>query len=239
MAAPGDTYRHATEREQCTTGKLHPSSIYEISAPDCPGRATRSGASLRRRAAGRRPMAILAQAVSALGPGEYNTSIYRFNRLSGKTMMGPHGTIQLLLAGYMALLMPLCCCYGSVAPECSAPTGKSTIQSQTRPEHNHREHAHEHDGGHEHQAPADDHHKCGTSCPGHDDGSCDCGCDNPGHHFFTVEQSVSIDTSLGFSHVVLPWLTLALTKQVGPNRPATSPPHPPTSLVRMHCALIV
>ena len=29
--------------------------------------------------------------------------------------MGPHGTVRWLLAGYMALLMPLCCCYASAA----------------------------------------------------------------------------------------------------------------------------
>ncbi len=154
-------------------------------------------------------------------------------------MMGPHGTIQLLLAGYMALLMPLCCCYASVATECCIPADESAVRLQARHEHDHGEHAHEHDGGHQHQAPTDDHHKCDPSCPGHDEGSCDCGCDNPGHRSFTVEKPASIDASLGLSHVVFPWLTLAVIEQVGPNRPATNPPRPPTSLVRMHCALIV
>lgn len=184
-------------------------------------------------------MAILAQAVSALGRGDYTTGIYRFNRLSGKTMMGPHGTIRWLLAGYMALLMPLCCCYGSVAPESCEPADESTVHSQGHHEREHGERASKHDGGHEHQAPADDQHKCDPSCPGHDNGSCDCGCDNPGHRTFAVEKPASIDASLGFSHVVPSWLTRALSEQVRSNRPATCPPRPPTSLVRMHCALIV
>jgi hypothetical protein len=186
-------------------------------------------------------MAILAQAFSALGRGEYTTSIYGFNRLSGRTMMGPHGTIRLLFAGYMALLMPLCCCYASVATERCAPADESTVRSQVPHEHDHGEHAHEHDGGHEHQAPTDDRHKCDPSCPGHDNGSCDCGCDDPGHRFFTVEKPASIDMTLGFLPVVLPWLTPPLNEQVRvrPTRPATNPPRPPTSLVRMHCALII
>ncbi|MEE8156348.1 MAG: hypothetical protein V3T53_15445, partial [Phycisphaerales bacterium] len=74
---------------------------------------------------------------------------------------------------------------------------------------------------------------------GSDDGSCDCGCDDPGHGSFTVQTPASIDASLGFSHVVLPWLTPALSEQVRANKPVTNPPRPPTSLVRMHCALIV
>ena len=164
---------------------------------------------------------------------------YGLNKLSWKPMMGPHGTIRLLLAGYMALLMPLCCCYASSAAECCTRAAESAVRSQAHHEHEHGERAPKHDGGHDHQAPADGHHDCDPSCPGHDEGSCDCGCDNPGHHSCTVEKPASIDASLGFSHVVLPWLALALTKQVGPNRPATNPPRPPTSLVRMHCALIV
>ena len=154
-------------------------------------------------------------------------------------MMGPHGTLRWLFAVYMALLMPLCCCYASSAVECCTPADESTVRSQGHHEHEHGERAPKHDGGHDHQAPADDHYQCDPSCPGHDNDSCDCGCDNQAHRFFTVEKSAPIDTSLGFSHVVLPWLTLALSEQVGPNRPATNPPRPPTSLVRMHCALIV
>lgn len=217
----------------------NPARIRDISAPDCSGRATRSGVSLRRRAEGRPPMAILAQAVSALGRGEYTKSIYRSNRLSGKTMMGPHGTIRWFLAGYMALLMPLCCCYASAAAESCAAADESTVRSQGHHEREHGARASRHDRGHEHQAPAEDHHKCDPSCPGHDNGACDCGCDNSGHHSFTVQKPTSIDTSLGFSHVVLPWLTSPLTEPVRPNRSATNPPRPPTSLVRMHCALIV
>ena len=171
--------------------------------------------------------------------GSILTSIYGFNRLSGKTMMGPHGTIQLLLAGYMALMMPLCCCYASSAAECCTRADESTVRLQAHHEHDHGEHAHKHDGGHQHQTPADDHQKCDPSCPGHDNGSCDCGCDNPGHRSFTVEKPASLDMTLGFSPVVLPWLTPRLNEQVRPNRPATNPPRPPTSLVRMHCALIV
>ena len=161
------------------------------------------------------------------------------NRLAWNAMIGPHGTIRWLLAAYMALMMPLCCCYASVAAESCAPAEESNVQAQMGHEHNHGERAPKHDGGHDHQAPADDHHKCDPSCPGHDDGSCDCGCDNPGHHSFTVEKPASIDASIGFSPVVLPLLTLALSKQVRINEPATNAPRPPTSLVRMHCALIV
>ncbi len=154
-------------------------------------------------------------------------------------MMGPHGTVRWLLAGYMALLMPLCCCYASSAAECCTPADESTVRSQAPHEHDHAERAPKHDGGHDHQAPADDQNKCEPTCPGHDNDSCDCGCDNPGHHSFTVEKSASNDASLGFSLVVLPWLTPLLNEQVRPNTPATNPPRPPTSLVRMHCALIV
>ena len=161
------------------------------------------------------------------------------NRLAWNAMMEPHGTIRLLLAGYMAFLMPLCCCYASSASERCAPVDESNVQSQTVREHDHGEHAHEHDGGHDRQSPADDHDQCDPSCPGHDDGSCDCGCDTPGHRFFAVEKPVSIDASLGLSHVVPALLTPALSEQVRPKRPATNPPRPPTSLVRMHCALIV
>ena len=161
------------------------------------------------------------------------------NRLVWNAMMEPHGTIRWLLAVYMALLMPLCCCYASSAAECCTPADESNVQSQTVREHDHGEYAHEHDGGHDRQTPAEDHDQCDPSCPGHDDGSCDCGCDNPGLHSFTVEKPASIDASIGFSLVVLPWLTPRLNEQVRPNRPATNPPRPPTSLVRMHCALIV
>ncbi len=154
-------------------------------------------------------------------------------------MIGLHRTIQWILAGYLALLMPLCCCFASGATERCAPADDSNVLSQTVREHDHGELAHQHDGGHDRQTPADHHDQCDPSCPGHDDGSCDCGCDAPGHHAFTIEKSASVDTSLGFSHVLVPWLTLAPSEQVRPNRPATNPPRPPTSLVRMHCALIV
>ncbi len=159
-------------------------------------------------------------------------------------MMRPYGTLRLIFAGYMALLMPLCCCYASVATECCAPADESTVRSQVRHEHDHGEGSHQHDGrGDDQQTPADHHRTSDPSCPGHDDGSddgsCDCGCDDPGHGSFTVQTPASIDASLGFSHVVLPWLTPPFNEQVRPNEPATNPPRPPTSLVRLHCALLV
>lgn len=154
-------------------------------------------------------------------------------------MMRQHKAIQWLLAGYLALLMPLCCCYATVASECSTPVNESAVRSQAHHEHEHGEHASKHDGGHDHQTPTDDHQESNPSCPGHDDGSCDCECDNSGLGSFTVQKPVSIDVSLGFSHLVPPLLTIALSAQVCPNEPATNPPPPLTSLVHMHCALIV
>lgn len=161
------------------------------------------------------------------------------NRMARNAMMRLDKTIQWLLAGYIALLMPLCCCYASVATECSTPVNESAERAPAHHEHEHGEHASNQDGGHDHQAPNDDHDKCAPSCPGHDNGPCDCECDNSGLRSFTIQQSTSIDALLGFSHVVTHFLTIALSEQVGPNEPATNPPLPLTSLVRMHCALIV
>ena len=154
-------------------------------------------------------------------------------------MMRQHETIQWVLAGYLALMMPLCCCYASVATECSTPVNDSTVLSQAHHEHDHGEHTSKHNGGHDKQAPAHNHQESNPSCPGHDDGSCDCECDNSGLGSFTIQKSVSIDVSLGFSLVVPPWLTIALSEQVRQNKPAANLPLPLTSLVRMHCALIV
>lgn len=161
------------------------------------------------------------------------------NRMARNAMMRLDKTIQWLLAGYLALMMPLCCCYASVATECSTPVNESAERSQAHHEHEHGEHASKHDGGHDHQAPSDDHNKCDQSCPGHDNGPCDCECDNSGLESFTIQKPASIDALLGFSHLVSPLLTIALSEQVGPNEPATKPPLPLTSLMRMHCALIV
>lgn len=154
-------------------------------------------------------------------------------------MLGLHKTIQWLLVGYLALLMPLCCCFASVATECSTPVNESALLSQVHHEHEHGEHTSKHDGGHDHQAPADNHQESNPSCPGHDDGSCDCECDNSGLGSFTVQKPVAIDISLGFSLVVPPLPTITLSEQVRPNKPAANLPLPLTSLVRMHCALIV
>lgn len=161
------------------------------------------------------------------------------NRTARNAMMRQDKTIQWLLAGYLALLMPLCCCYASVATECSTPVNESVERAQAHHEQDHGEHASKHEGGHDHQEPIDDHNKCDPSCPGHDNGPCDCECDNSGLRSFTIQQPTSIDALLGFSHLVPTFLTIAFCEQVGPNEPATNPPLRLTSLVRMHCALIV
>ena len=149
------------------------------------------------------------------------------------------GTMRLLLTLYLAFGLPLCCCHLSAAAACCAPAGQpdaTVIPAADAHAHN----GHHHDDAHQHQhgdeAPADEHAPDSTIPCDHDD-SCKCGCD--GSRSLLVEKSVAVD---------YPVLAVAAVRWISPittvHRPSVRPlaigaTGPPTSLVRMHCALII
>lgn len=147
------------------------------------------------------------------------------------------GTTRVLLASYLAFGLPLCCCHLSAAAECCAPVGQpEATVSRTVDAHVHDGHDHAQQHQHEGQAPADDDAPNPIVPCDHDD-SCNCGCDAV--EALVAEKSVTID---------YPVLTVATVSWISPittvHRPSVRPltihvTGPRTSLVRMHCALII
>ncbi len=149
-------------------------------------------------------------------------------------------TLRWFTAAYMAALMPLCCCTTSVFAAGPVPPSP-------------RDHAeHRLDDGHHGAASAGHHHEapdrlgqqapCGPNhpCdPGSDhQGDCDCGCSS-GPAEFTLEAPPAAHLTLATASTFVPIIDFApLSHRAVIQAP---PPRnsPTTSLLQLHCALIV
>lgn len=131
-------------------------------------------------------------------------------------------TFRYLLALLMAIWSPVCLC------QADAPA-----QS---PEHAHSERNTHH--GHEDSDGPADHHE---GCPGHDHkgSSCDC----PQLAATTAKADQAFKISFPQVIAILSWhesdWSVFSSNSLGCTRPIRAAPRPPTSLLGMHCALIV
>ena len=145
--------------------------------------------------------------------------------------MGPHGTFRWLMAVYIGLLMPMCCCYTSASA--GSPATPDSL-------HDHAEHVHDHGhpAKHDDQA-AGNNHDPDRPGSGQHDGSCDCGCVGPDHQAFTVEKPVGLDWTVQAVQPSIGIVLQAPRRSLPLIRSAAPAPRPPTSLLRLHCALVV
>ncbi len=141
-------------------------------------------------------------------------------------MVVAHMTYRWLVAAYMALLMPLCCCYSS-----------ALATSSTAP-HQHTQTATGHDHGHHAEARLPAHHHDQPQ-PDQPDGPCDCGCSGPDGPVFAIEKTLQLDWTVQALPLSLARV-LAVSCWSPPAIQVTAPlARPPDSLLRLHCALIV
>ena len=148
-------------------------------------------------------------------------------------------TFRWLTAAYMAVLLPFCCC--ATAVHAADPVSPSPGV--------HAAHGHEHHGtasaGHHHeqldldsrQSPSGPDHPCGPGSDCHE-GDCECGCSS-GQAEFTLEATPATHLILASASMFVPIIDFAASR-----RPAVIQTPSPrdgrgTSLLRLHCALIV
>lgn len=151
------------------------------------------------------------------------------------------GTSRVFLALYLAFGLPLCCCQILAAAACCSPSGPSQAAVfRAVDDHAHDGHHHDHGNQHRDEIPGDD-PTPSPAIPCDHDGSCKCECD--GTRPLLIEKSITIDcTVLGGAAVG--WALPVTTVSYLSVRPlAISAAEPPklssSSLVRMHCALII
>lgn len=148
----------------------------------------------------------------------------------------PIGPTRLLLAAVLAVALPLCCCRGGMlasllgggAGECSLSAALDAPYRTAPPSTRADEPA----GG-----------CCGEEDkpqPGHDDGPCNCG------HQKEIKSLPEAPPSLAGVGQVVDFLPapVGFVPMAGPVAFAARPtreavPRPPTTLLRLHCALIV
>ena len=149
-------------------------------------------------------------------------------------MIGKHRTFQLVMAMYMALMIPLCCCFSSAwADTCCAPE-QAPLQSHVdRPhDHGHHDHDEKHPGGNQDNN--------GKPIPSHEhDGSCDCLYASSMDRPTSSQASGDLIWSV-FAVQLLPHKVQQLTYyfQDLSFRQGAIPPSC-NSLLRQHCAQIV
>lgn len=150
-------------------------------------------------------------------------------------MIGKHRTFRLLMAVYMALMIPLCCCFSSAwADGCCTPE-QAELQTSVEQPHDHDHGHHDHDD----QQPDGDQDN-DDQVPSHDqDGSCDCGCDS------SMDRPIPTKATenLNWSFVVVQYLPFEILQPSHRFQASyfRKQAYPPTcnSLLRLHCALIV
>ncbi len=151
-------------------------------------------------------------------------------------------TFRWFLSSYLAVVVPVCCCYTS------ALAGESTTPG---PLHDHAEHGQRGAAsvGHHHEegqvgyggyVPSGDDHPCNPGSHDHE-GECDCGCSSgpdvftPGAPGASVASDLTFDLGAAVVGVIDP-AQLRHTAII--STPATRH-RACTSLLQLHCALIV
>lgn len=149
-------------------------------------------------------------------------------------MIGKYRTFRWLMAMYMVLMIPLCCCFSSAwATACCAPD-LAQLQSHVEGPHDHGHHDH----GEKHPDGGRDNN--GKPIPSHEhDGSCDCGCESSMDRTTPSQASEDLTWSV-FAVQLLPHKVQQLTYyfQDLSFRQGAIPPSC-NSLLRQHCAQIV
>lgn len=148
-------------------------------------------------------------------------------------MIGKQSTFRLLMSMYMALMIPLCCCFSSAwAETCCAPE-QAQLPSHVEQPHDHGHHDHD-------EKHPDGNHDNGKPIPSHEhDGSCDCGCDSSMDRTTPVKASEDLIWSV-FAVQLLPHKVLQLTccfQDLSFRQRAIQPSC--NSLLCQHCAQIV
>ena len=141
-----------------------------------------------------------------------------------------------MIAALLLVAVPFCCCEGQVVPR--ALDGLSGIQSVLKSgDHESAEqHAHDHSPSHGGCTPGSD----GQSTPCDDDGPCDCAQHEQAKQL--PESPTMPDLSGGALVHVLPSFDPGYWLPDAPVRTFFSVaaiPRPSTSLLRLHCALII
>ena len=141
------------------------------------------------------------------------------------------------LAMYLAFGLPFCCCQVSADSVCCSPDASADATvSRTVDDHVHPGNHQDHGRQHQDQSPGNDQPPDPTAPCDHDD-SCECGCDKVDSLF--IDQSITIGFPL-FSSATVSWIpTVTTGLRPSARRLAICGTGPPTSLVRMHCALIL
>lgn len=147
------------------------------------------------------------------------------------------GTSRVLLALYLAFGVPLCCCGISVAAACCSPASPpDTTVSRSASDHAHDGHHHDHGHHHGDQAPRDDQAPNPTP-PCDDDDSCNCGCDTV--ELLLVKTWITIDNPVLAGTPVRRMSPATTAYRSGVRPLVIGASSPPTSLLRMHCALTI
>lgn len=137
-------------------------------------------------------------------------------------MLARSAILRRLLAILIALWMPACLCQAET--DAAAPS-----HPVERGQHQ--------DGDDGSDNPSDDH----DHCPGHDHNKSGCECPQLTATLAKADQN--LNGSLATIVAIVSWThcdwPLPASRCVGCTRPFSAVPRPPTSLLRMHCALIV
>lgn len=160
------------------------------------------------------------------------------------SMLHRHSTFRLFITLLLAVAVPMCCCdfrmWLTACEPCDAAKSHASIE--------HTAHEHSAGGGHDHES---DHHASTASnegiepssspCgPGHDDDhDCTCGKQNT---LLTVAKS-NLDLPTPVLVAILSFPAFADSSALPPFRAIERglwvSARPPTTLLRLHCALIV
>lgn len=137
-------------------------------------------------------------------------------------MLVRSATFRYLLALLMAIWSPMCLCQSNAAADAPDHTQSQSTQHHDQEESD--DSSHHHDG-----------------CPGHDHKGSKCDC--PQLTATTAKTDQAFKVSFPQVIAILSWhesdWTVFSSKSLGCTRPIRAAPRPPTSLLGMHCALIV
>lgn len=153
---------------------------------------------------------------------------------------------RFLLTVLLAVTVPFCCCdFHSVLSACAACESPATGREAHTQTHDHADGAgHQHASTHhqkgDQDTPGDDHHGTIPDGPNHE--KHDCTCDSSSGTMLSVEKS-TVELPALVVVAVIDWVPLA---DLVPDalfrvheREQRAVQRPPTSLLRLHCALIV
>lgn len=160
-------------------------------------------------------------------------------------MLQRGGTFRLFVTLLLAVAVPLCCCnFRSLLIAC-VPCEPATQRDAAQPVADHQSDGtvHDHDSGHD-SGPTTAHNEGGepgqSPCgPGHDDDDCTCGTQST---LLTIaKQTMEFPTPvlvaiLSFPTIAESWESCPFSAM---NRGLWTAARPPTSLLRLHCALVV